>query len=113
MLRVLACGIAFACMLVSTSVLAQERADVLMNFTIQGDHGPFFIAKDKGYFKDAGLDVDIQRGFRSADTVKKVVAGAADIGFADPVPLIQAVAEGQRVMVRSRDRLDLSQEKAT
>src|SRR5258708_24249887 len=97
MLRALACGPAFALMIVSTSVLAQERAVVLMNFTIQGDHGPFFIAKDKGYFKDAGLDADIQRGFGSADTVKKIVTGAADIGFADPVPLIQAVAEGQQV----------------
>jgi NitT/TauT family transport system substrate-binding protein len=97
MLRALACGPAFALMIVSTSVLAQERAVALMNFTIQGDHGPFFIAKDKGYFRAAGLDADIQRGFGSADTVKKVVAGVADIGFADPVPLIQAVAEGQQI----------------
>ena len=80
-----------------STVLAQEKIVVLMNFTIQGDHGPFFIAKDKGYFKETGLDVDIQRGFGSGDTVKKVVAGAADIGFADPVPVIQSVAEGQQV----------------
>lgn len=80
-----------------STVLAQEKIVVLMNFTIQGDHGPFFIAKDKGYFKEMGLDVDIQRGFGSGDTVKKVVAGAADIGFADPVPVIQSVAEGQQV----------------
>jgi NitT/TauT family transport system substrate-binding protein len=91
------CGIALAWMLVSTPIFAQEKTVALMNFTIQGDHGPFFVAKDKGYFKAAGLDVDIQRGFGSADTVKKVVAGAADVGFADPVPLIQAVAEDQRV----------------
>jgi NitT/TauT family transport system substrate-binding protein len=95
--RFLACHIAFAWLLSSTAVFAQEKIVVLMNFTIQGDHGPFFVARDKGYFKEAGLDVDIQRGFGSADTVKKLVAGAADIGFADPVPLIQAVAEGQQV----------------
>ena len=76
---------------------AQEKVVALMNFTIQGDHGPFFIAKEKGYFKQAGLEVDIQRGFGSGDTVKKVVSGVADIGFADPVPIIQAVAEGQQV----------------
>jgi NitT/TauT family transport system substrate-binding protein len=95
--RFLVCRVAFIWLLVSTAAFAQEKAVVLMNFTIQGDHGPFFIAKDKGYFKSAGLEVEIQRGFGSADTVKKVVAGAADIGFADPVPLIQAVADGQQV----------------
>jgi NitT/TauT family transport system substrate-binding protein len=77
--------------------VGQEKIIALMNFTIQGDHGPFFVAKEKGYFSQAGLDVQIQRGFGSGDTVKKVVTGAADIGFADPVPIIQAVAEGQKV----------------
>lgn len=94
--RFLVCHAAFW-LLLSTAAFAQEKVVILMNFTIQGDHGPFFIAKDKGYFKLAGLDIDIQRGFGSADTVKKVVAGAADIGFADPVPVIQAIAEGQQV----------------
>jgi len=77
--------------------VGQEKIIALMNFTIQGDHGPFFVAKEKGYFSQAGLDVEIRRGFGSGDTVKKVVTGAADIGFADPVPIIQAVAEGQQV----------------
>jgi NitT/TauT family transport system substrate-binding protein len=93
---VAACG-AISVLLAPTAVLAQEKIVALMNFTIQGDHGPFYMAKDRGYFKEAGLDVDIQRGFGSGDTVKKLVAGAADIGFADPVPVIQAVAEGQQV----------------
>ena len=89
--------VAFVSFALSAATSAQERVVVLMNFTIQGDHGPFFVARDKGYFKEAGFDVDIQRGYGSADTVKKVVAGAADVGFADPVPLIQAVAEGQQI----------------
>jgi NitT/TauT family transport system substrate-binding protein len=97
MRSVFALCIAISWLLSPVAVVAQERVVVLMNFTIQGDHGPFFVAKDKGYFKEAGLDVDIQRGFGSGDTVKKIVAGAADIGFADPVPIIQAVAEGQQV----------------
>ena len=89
--------VAFVSFALSAATSAQERVVVLMNFTIQGDHGPFFVARDKGYFKEAGFDVDIQRGYGSADTVKKIVAGAADVGFADPVPLIQAVAEGQQI----------------
>jgi NitT/TauT family transport system substrate-binding protein len=76
---------------------AQEKITVIMNFTIEGQHAPWFVAKSKGYFDAQGLDVTIQRGFGSADTVKKVLTGVADIGFADPVPIITAVAEGQPV----------------
>lgn len=97
MRRVVVYCVSLAALLGPAAVMAQEKIVALMNFTIQGDHGPFYVAKDKGYFREAGLDVEIQRGFGSADTVKKIVAGAADIGFADPVPIIQAVAEGQQV----------------
>ena len=76
---------------------AKEKLNVIMNFTIEGQHAPWFVAKSNGYFDAAGLDVTIQRGYGSADTVKKVLTGVADIGFADPVPIIMAVAEGQPV----------------
>jgi NitT/TauT family transport system substrate-binding protein len=76
---------------------AAEKLNVYMNFTIEGQHAPWFVAKAKGYFSQAGLEVNIQRGFGSADTVKKVLTGVADIGFADPVPIVMAVADGQPV----------------
>jgi NitT/TauT family transport system substrate-binding protein len=78
---------------------AQEKLNVFMNWTIHGGHGPWFIAKQKGYFTAQGLDVNISRGFGSGDTVKKVIAGVADIGYTDPVPIIQAIAEGQPIRV--------------
>lgn len=83
--------------LVASPAWPAEKLSIFMNYTIEGQHGPWFVAKAKGYFSQAGLDVNIQRGSGSADTVKKVLTGVADIGFADPVPLIMAVAEGQPV----------------
>lgn len=85
--------------ILSQPVAAAEKLNVILNFTIEGQHAPWFVAKAKGYFKEAGLDVTIQRGYGSGDTVKKVLTGVADIGFADPVPIIQAVAEGQPIKV--------------
>ena len=90
-------GALAAGLLVSHAVSAADKLNVTMNFTIEGQHAPWFVAKSKGYFDAAGLDVTIQRGYGSADTVKKVLTGVADIGFADPVPVIMAVAEGQPV----------------
>lgn len=76
---------------------AQDKLNVNLNFTVEGWHGPWFLARANGYFADAGLEVNILRGFGSVDTVKKVLTGVVDIGFADPVPIIQAVADGQPI----------------
>jgi len=73
---------------------AAEKVSILLDFTISGYHAPFFVAQAKGYFAEQGLDVSISRGYGSGDTVKKVAAGAADVGFNHPAPLIIANAEG-------------------
>src|SRR3954471_13915263 len=92
-------AVAFAALVFATSAAAQEKLNVFMNWTIHGGHGPWFIAKQKGYFAAEGLDVNISRGFGSGDTVKKVITGVADIGYTDPVPIVQAIAEGQPIKV--------------
>jgi NitT/TauT family transport system substrate-binding protein len=73
---------------------AAEKVTVILDFTISGYHAPFFVAQEKGYFAEQGLDVQIGRGYGSGDTVKKVEAGVADVGFNHPAPLIIANAEG-------------------
>nr|WP_232372594.1 ABC transporter substrate-binding protein [Acuticoccus mangrovi] len=52
-------------------------------------HGPFLIALDKGYYADEGLDVTIDRGFGSGDTIAKVAAKAYDFGFAEGTSLLK------------------------
>ena len=74
-----------------------DSLTVVLNFTVQGDHSPFFLADARGYFAEQGIEVDIQRGNGSGDTVQRVAAGTADIGYADVVPLIMAIAEGAEV----------------
>jgi NitT/TauT family transport system substrate-binding protein len=74
-----------------------EKLNAYMNWTLHGQHGPWFVAKARGYFSQAGIEMNIQRGYGSADTVKKVLTGVADVGLADPLPIIIAVAEGQPV----------------
>jgi NitT/TauT family transport system substrate-binding protein len=73
---------------------AADKVAIVLDFTISGYHAPFFVAQDKGYFAEQGLDVSISRGYGSGDTVKKVAAGVADVGFNHPAPLILANADG-------------------
>ena len=73
---------------------AADKVTIVLDFTISGYHAPFFMAQAKGYFTEQGLDVSISRGYGSGDTVKKLAAGVADVGFNHPAPLIIANADG-------------------
>ena len=69
---------------------AAEKITFVTDFGFNGRHSYFFVALDKGYYKAEGLDVDIVRGQGSADAVKQVAAGSAQIGFADAAAVILA-----------------------
>src|SRR5688572_24761558 len=49
------------------------------DFLISGTTAPIFIAIEKGYFAEAGIEVTVSRGFGSADAVKRAATGQADI----------------------------------
>ncbi|WP_108658481.1 ABC transporter substrate-binding protein [Acuticoccus kandeliae] len=70
---------------------AQDKTDVrfVLDWAWQAMHGPFLIALEKGYYSDEGLNVTIDRGFGSGDTINKVASGAYDIGFAEGTGLFK------------------------
>lgn len=74
------------------SAHAADKLTFVTDFGYLGRHAYYFVALDKGYYKDAGLDVDIVRGQGSADAVKQVAANTAQIGFADAASVILARA---------------------
>jgi NitT/TauT family transport system substrate-binding protein len=74
--------------------LSARAAEVnfITDFGFNGRHAYFYVALEKGYYKAEGLDVKILRGQGSADAIKKVAAGTAQIGFADAGSLVLARA---------------------
>jgi NitT/TauT family transport system substrate-binding protein len=48
-----------------------------------GETAGWYVALEKKYFAEAGLDVTITRGFGSVDTLKRVAPGKATFGIAD------------------------------
>ncbi|GAA5236320.1 ABC transporter substrate-binding protein [Verticiella sediminum] len=83
-------GIAFGA--VAPAVAATDIKMVL-NWKYQGPQAWFFMAQDKGYFKDEGLNVTIDQGEGSAASVIKVASGAYDAGFGDVNALIDMAAK--------------------
>jgi NitT/TauT family transport system substrate-binding protein len=71
-----------------------ESVRLLLDFQPNtATHTPFFVARDKGYYAEAGLDVEITPGTGSFDTVKIVGAGRAPIGLADAGSVTLGVAQ--------------------
>ena len=87
MIRVLWKAIGFVVVAFSTlsggSAQAQEKITLALNWIPHTLHYGIYLAQERGWYRDAGLEVTIQRGFGSGDTVKRVGTGTADIGLAD------------------------------
>ncbi|MCR3749088.1 ABC transporter substrate-binding protein [Lentzea californiensis] len=62
---------------------ALQKVSYLTSFGTFGRDAYVYVAKEKGYFDQAGLDVTITPGTGSVDVLKLVAAGRADFGVAD------------------------------
>jgi NitT/TauT family transport system substrate-binding protein len=69
-----------------------ENVTFITDFGFNGRHAYYYVALERGYYREAGLDVTFVRGAGSADAIRKVGAGAAQIGFADAGSLVLARA---------------------
>lgn len=67
---------------------ASDKIIFGLDWAFVGQHVPFFVALDKGFWKDEGLEVEIVRGYGSADAVQKVASGANTIGYGDTGSLV-------------------------
>ncbi|MBS3787735.1 ABC transporter substrate-binding protein [Candidatus Bipolaricaulota bacterium] len=76
-----------------------ENITFKLNWIPGGDHTPYFVAKEKGFYEEEGLKVKIERGRGSADTVKRVELGTVDVGLADTGTLAVSRSEGAKVKV--------------
>ena len=77
---------------------AADDVSVQLDWLVRGDHAMFFVARDKGYFSEQGINVTaIRKGTGSTDALKLVANGNADFGFAD-LPTLQ-VGRSQKLPV--------------
>jgi NitT/TauT family transport system substrate-binding protein len=70
------------------SAHAADKITFVTDFGYNGRHAYYFVALEKGYYTRLGLDVQIVRGQGSADAVKQVAAGTAQLGFADTAAVV-------------------------
>ena len=87
---------------------APTSLTVVTDWSPFGAHGPLFLAAQKGWFKDAGLNVSIQDGKGSSSSLQLLGAGKVDIAFVQLSTMAAAIDKGLPVIsiagfVRSGD----------
>jgi putative hydroxymethylpyrimidine transport system substrate-binding protein len=73
-------SVVFALALASPAV-AQEKMSLILDWFVNPDHGPVIIAQERGYFADAGLEVEVIAPADPTDPPKMVAAGRADVAI--------------------------------
>lgn len=80
-LRFFRCWLVIVCVGWAGTVLGLERVSVQLPWKHQFEFAAFYAAEAKGYYRDAGLAVDILEGDPGVDTVSTVLSGKADFGI--------------------------------
>jgi NitT/TauT family transport system substrate-binding protein len=89
--------------LAGTAVPAQaqgpaiKKITFLTNYVYNGRHAPFFVGRDKGFYKEAGFEVEIAPTSGSGFVITAIDSRKADYGMADISPVIQAIAKGAKL----------------
>lgn len=81
-----------ALLLIPATVAAQDIKFTL-DFIPLGRHAPWYVALAKGYYKDEGLNVTVVPARGTADSIRAVDSGVADLGFIDIPSLVAAGAD--------------------
>lgn len=92
-------GLSFsALIMLSFSAHAADKLTVILDWFVNPDHAPLVVAQQKGFFKDAGIDVKLVAPADPNDPPKLVAAGQADIGISYQPQLHLQVDEGLPVV---------------
>lgn len=70
---------AFALSLMAGSVLAADKVTLQLKWVAQSQFAGYYVAKDKGFYTDAGLDVDIKAGGPDIAPEQVIAGGGADV----------------------------------
>ena len=73
---------------------AQDKVSLRLNWYLGGLHVPFYYGKERGFYAAEGIDLTINEGRGSANTVQVVAAGSDTFGLADSSSVILTASKG-------------------
>jgi NitT/TauT family transport system substrate-binding protein len=88
-----------ACMQPGYAQTPKRDVTMRLDWLYQGPNAGFMVAKDKGYYDEAGLNVDIGPGRGSGSTAQIVASKAAMFGFSDGYVVGNSVAKDMSIVM--------------
>ncbi|WP_168192724.1 ABC transporter substrate-binding protein [Undibacter mobilis] len=93
-------ALAMALVLLSAGSHAAQAADnvsLRLHWLVNGSTVAFYLGLERGYFKDAGINLTINEGKGSMIAAQVVGSGSEQFGTADAVSIIQSEAKGMPI----------------
>lgn len=78
---------------------ASAEVQILMDWIYSGKHAPYFVARDKGFWKKAGVDVKILQGRGSGKSAAWVDTKKVEYSYGDFGTMLKGVSKGMKNMV--------------
>jgi len=91
-------GLALALPLVlGAQAQAQDNVSLRLNWYLGGLHVPFYYGVDRGFYRQEAINLTINEGRGSANTVQVVGAGTDTFGLADSSSIINLISKGGEI----------------
>jgi len=87
---------------VAPGAMAAERLTLMLDWFPNVDHLPLYVAKQQGYFRDAGLEVKIISPSDTSDALKLAATNKVDLAISYEPQMIIAAARGLDLAVVGR-----------
>src|ERR1041385_3263023 len=87
-------ALAFVLLLAGAAHAQPAKLSFRLNWTASGEHAPFFVARDKGFYAEEGLEVEILDGSGSTTTLQLAANAKNPVGYADAASVMRGIANG-------------------
>ena len=95
--RAFTAGLVTAGALGSLPARAEDKLTLRFDFLPYGGHAPFYLAKEKGWFAENGVDVQMDDGSGGAVTAQLVDGGKYDLGYLSFASAMIARDKGMKI----------------
>jgi len=96
-LGLLAAVAALAALNAPAGAQTPEKFQFRLNWTLYGEHAPFFVALDKGFYKEEGLDVEVLEGSGSTTVAQLVSNMTNPVAYVDAATMMRGVGTGMPI----------------